>query len=114
MSSVTSSVEPQNLWLFERNKLLILKSLFCCDNHLCGSDFIDELDMPKNLVSYHLKTLRENGYVVEQAVGRTKNYQLHQEKVNEVIQILKVVGLVADSTPSEPMGFIKKQTNQKK
>jgi len=93
--------EPDNLWIFERNKLLILKSLFCCDNHLCGSDFIDELDAPKNLVSYHLKTLREKGFVVEQQVGRNKNYQLHQDKVNQVIQILQVVGLLPESTPLE-------------
>lgn len=93
--------EPRNLWIFERNKLLILKSLFCCENHLCGSDFIDQLDVPKNLISYHLKSLRENGFVEEKQVGRNKNYQLHPARVNEVIAILKVVGLIESSTPLE-------------
>lgn len=88
--------EPKNLWVFERNKLLILRSLYCCENHLCGSDFIDTLDVPKNLVSYHLKTLRENGFVEEKSAGRNKNYQLHPQKIVEVTHILKAVGLLPE------------------
>jgi len=93
----TSLTEPRDLWVFERNKLLILKSLFCCENHLCGSDFIDELDVPKNLVSYHLKTLREGGFVEEKQVGRNKNYQLTAAKTPEVMHILQAVGLMPEN-----------------
>jgi DNA-binding transcriptional ArsR family regulator len=83
----------KNLWIFEKNRLLILKALFSCENHLCGSDFIDTLDIPKSLVSYHLKALRENGFVSEQPSGRNKNYQLNPERIDEVVHILKAVGL---------------------
>ncbi len=94
-------VEPRDLWIFERNRLLILKSLFCCENHLCGSDFMNSLDIPKNLVSYHLKTLRKNGYVQEKPAGRNKNYQLHPNKINQVIYVLKAVGLIDEAIPLE-------------
>lgn len=94
-SSERLSSEPlSNLWLFEKNKLLILQALYRCENHLCGADFIDQLDIPKNLVSYHIKILRENGYVVEKPDGRQKKYQLHPHQVEKVKKILKIVHLL--------------------
>lgn len=62
---------------------------------------MNTLDIPKNLVSYHLKTLRENGYVLEKPAGRNKNYQLHPNKINQVIYVLKAVGLIDEAIPLE-------------
>lgn len=94
LSDYNSKLALANLWLFEKNKLLILQALHQCTNHLCGADFINQLDIPKNLVSYHIKILREKGYVQEKPVGRQKNYQLHPDKLEEVENILQVVNLL--------------------
>lgn len=93
-SANSTDQEFSNLWLFEKNKLLILQALYQCKNHLCGSDFIDHLDIPKNLVSYHLKSLREAGYVEAKRDGRKKNFQLNPQKISEVTKILEVVNLL--------------------
>lgn len=66
--------EFKNLWLFDQNKLAILYVLINCEKQdkICGCDLVGCLDIPKNLLSYHIKILREKGYIEEEKCGRKK------------------------------------------
>ncbi|OQA04391.1 MAG: Bacterial regulatory protein, arsR family [bacterium ADurb.Bin400] len=82
------------LSLFSENKVLILKSLYECRENTCGCDLVATLGIPKNLVSYHLKQLREIGVVEETRCGKTKSYKIVDDEIERVGAILKIVELV--------------------
>lgn len=82
------------LWIFDKNKILILKELFKCKNCLIGCDLREKLDIKKNLLSYHLKILIDKGFVTEKKDGRTKRYRLAEgkrKKVKEVLEVLEIL-----------------------
>ena len=83
------------LAVFDENKLMILKILFeCKKNDLCGCDLIDRLELPKNLLSYHIKILLQLGYIKETRCGRKKNYTIKEAQRNKVKNILEVTDLI--------------------
>lgn len=84
----------KNLWIFDKNKLLILKALYKCKDSVCGCDFREKLKIKKNLLSYHIKILKENGFVKEVKCGRKKEYSLVKEKEAKVKEILKCVEII--------------------
>ena len=84
----------KNLWVFNENKLLILKALYKCRENICGCDLIERLDIPKNLLSYHMKTLREGGLVEEAKCGNKKNYTVRKDKEGFVRKVLRMVELI--------------------
>ena len=84
----------KTLSVFNENKLLILKNLFHCQDHLCGCDLVDSLDLPKNLLSYHIKGLRELGYIEETKCGKSKQYRICGDKEQKVKQILELTELI--------------------
>ncbi|MDD3647538.1 MAG: ArsR family transcriptional regulator [Candidatus Dojkabacteria bacterium] len=73
---------------------MILKSLYKCRDNICGCDLIEKLDIPKNLLSYHMKTLRDGGLIEEMRCGNRKNYVIRKEKVKFVRKILQVIELI--------------------
>ncbi len=83
------------LAVFDVNKLMILKILFECNNNdICGCDLIERLELPKNLLSYHMKILSQLGYVQETRCGRKKNYTIKEDKRIKVKRILEVTDLI--------------------
>ncbi|MBD3362825.1 ArsR family transcriptional regulator [Candidatus Dojkabacteria bacterium] len=85
----------KNLWLFEKNRLLILHALYkCLENGQCGCELIEKLEIPKNLLSYHVKKLREEGFIDEVKCGKKKEYTLSARKRDFVEKILKIVELI--------------------
>lgn len=86
----------KNLWVFDKNKILILEALYKCekDNTICGCDLTDILDIPKNLVSYHVKILRENGLLTEEKCGQKKNYRLVSKQMPKIEKILRAVEII--------------------
>jgi ArsR family transcriptional regulator len=86
----------KNLWVFDKNKLLILEALYNCkqDSDICGCDLVEELDIPKNLLSYHIKILRKKGFVDEEPCGKKKNYTLSENKIESVEKILQAVEII--------------------
>lgn len=80
--------------LFNESKLMILKALYKCKEDVCGCDLVEKLKIPKNLLSYHIKTLRESGFIEEKKCGKMKNYQITKENLDKVEEILKVVELI--------------------
>lgn len=85
----------EKLAVFDENKLMILKTLLECNNNdICGCDLIERLELPKNLLSYHMKILVQLGYVRETRCGRKKNYTIKQDQKQKVKAILKVTELI--------------------
>jgi ArsR family transcriptional regulator len=83
------------LAVFDENKLMILKILLeCKNNDICGCDLIERLELPKNLLSYHMKILTQLGYVQESRCGRKKNYSIKEDRKEQVKAILKVTELI--------------------
>lgn len=80
--------------VFNENKLLILKSLYECDDFLCGCDLVDKLGLPKNLVSYHVSILENLGYIEAVPCGRNKNYRIKDTAIGKVQKILEVTELI--------------------
>lgn len=82
------------LQLFSSARLNILQALLNCDDYLCGCNLINELDIPKNLLSYHIKTLIDLGYIKEVKCGRNKRYSIRPEsedKVKQIFNLLKII-----------------------
>ncbi|MFW6109946.1 MAG: winged helix-turn-helix domain-containing protein [Patescibacteria group bacterium] len=88
--------EPQHLFLFERTRLLILRALFRCSEDVCGCDLVDNLGVSKYLVSYHIKKLREKGFVDEVKCGNRKEYIVAEGKRKLVKNVLRITGLLDD------------------
>ncbi len=86
----------ENLWLFDENRLLILRELYVCDmsENLCGCDLTQVLNIKKNLLSYHIKVLRDNGIIEEVKCGRRKEYVICKDKIELVSQALSIVNLI--------------------
>ena len=82
------------LKLFNDSKILILLALYKSENVLCGSDLVELLKMPKNLLSYHMKFLVKEGYVSEKKTGKKKFYNVKSSRHDEVDAILKMVQAV--------------------
>jgi ArsR family transcriptional regulator len=87
-------MEIKNLEIFDQNRIRILYTLYNCKKDICGCDLVERLDIPKNLLSYHMKILRENGFVVEQKCGKRKIYKINQEKAGLVEKALDIVELI--------------------
>jgi len=82
------------LFVFDKNKLLILKALYNCRQDVCGCDLVDKLKIPKNLVSYHMRILREKGLIRETKCGNRKVYKLYTSKLGDIQKILAAVHLL--------------------
>jgi len=75
-------------------KLQILRLLITCQDELCGCDIVDDLSMPKNLLSHHLKELREINVVEEEKCGRRKKYRLTESSRQVVFDLLKILSVI--------------------
>lgn len=80
--------------LMNENKLEVLYSIYQCTGDICACNIVDNLNIPKNLLSYHIKTLRGLDFIEEVKCGRFKKYQVKQDKISEVENILKLVEMI--------------------
>jgi ArsR family transcriptional regulator len=84
----------KNLEIFDENRIKILYTLFTCQKDICGCDLVEELDIPKNLLSYHIKILRKHNLLKEKKCGKRKIYQIPSQKEQLVKKVLEVVELI--------------------
>lgn len=84
----------QLITIINKNRLKIIELLFSCKETLCGCSLIKKLNIPKNLLSYHIKTLEELGLVEEKRCGQKKNYCLSPKGQKVYKQIVKLKILV--------------------
>ncbi len=89
-----SNSDNNILSLCNKTKLLILKAIYLCNDNICGCDLVERLDIPKNLISYHIKTLRKAGFITEVKCGKNKRYEISKNKFNKVKELLKVLELI--------------------
>lgn len=82
------------IFIFNEQKLLILKELTSCRTDVCGCDLVASVNISKDLLSYHIKTLKEKGYIEEIRCGRHKQYVISPEKADLVDKILKLAELI--------------------
>ncbi|MFA5927305.1 MAG: winged helix-turn-helix domain-containing protein [Patescibacteria group bacterium] len=80
--------------VFQKNRLLILKSLFQCGEDVCGCTLLETLSVPKNLLSYHIRYLRGIGFIEEVKCGKSKQYRIATNSLEKVRVILKAVDLL--------------------
>lgn len=92
--NVINPITEELIFLFNENKLRILKELYLCESANCGCDLVEKLGISKDLLSYHIRTLRERGYIEEVKCGRRKNYVIGQEKLGLVGDILRLTHLI--------------------
>lgn len=90
------SMKIKNLWVFNEIRIRILYTLFKCSkkNNICGCDLVDKLGIAKNLLSYHIKMLRDKGLIHEVKCGKKKNYSIRHKKEDFVKKVLKIVELI--------------------
>jgi DNA-binding transcriptional ArsR family regulator len=81
------------LWVFDENKLLILKALLKSPEKLCGSDILGTLGLKKSLLSYHIRTLMDHGFVISTRCGTKKIYTIPKDKHQRVKIILQAVDI---------------------
>lgn len=67
--------------IFNLNRIKILGQLYKCQTNVCGCDMVDNIQIPKNLLSYHISFLEKEGLIEEQRCGQRKNYRLTKKGI---------------------------------
>lgn len=86
--------QKETLSIFSKNKILILAILYKCRDNICGCDIAKKIKTPKNLLSYHLKTLKKSDFITEKKCGKTKNFFINNKKLAKTKEILKILELI--------------------
>lgn len=73
--------------LSEETRLQILAIL--ANGEHCVCEIVDHLQLPQNLVSYHLKLLKEAGFVQSRRNGSWILYRLSPDVASRIKEILK-------------------------
>ncbi len=84
----------KNLEIFDEKRLKILHTIYTCKQILCGSDMVERLDIPKNLLSYHIKILKELEIIQEKKDGKRKFYKINPSRKDTVKKALEIVNLI--------------------
>jgi ArsR family transcriptional regulator, arsenate/arsenite/antimonite-responsive transcriptional repressor len=80
--------------LINENRLKVLLAIYKCSDDVCACNLVDSLDIPKNLLSYHIKMLRDSGYIEETKCGRFRKYQIKKDKIELVKKFLEFTGML--------------------
>ncbi len=70
----------------EENRLKILCVLK--KDERCACDIADDIGIPQNLASHHLKILRDNGLVESRKEGLSVIYEINKKAVNKFNSLL--------------------------
>jgi len=79
--------------LSDEKRLRILEILRA--GEYCVCDLADALDVRQSLLSFHLKTLRDAGLVIDRKEGRWVHYSLSEETLAEMAEYVR--GLARDA-----------------
>jgi len=89
MNSVSQNKIAELQKLLVLNRIKILTQLTKEDTCVCK--MVDMLGMKHNLISHHLKTLLDMGYITSNRNGQHIIYSLVSDKKNAVNDLLKVI-----------------------
>ncbi len=73
--------QPARLQVF---RLLVARG----SEGMCAGDLSNELEIPKNTMSFHLKELQNAGMIVAERNGRSINYRLQEDGIRDLMQFL--------------------------
>ncbi len=73
------------------NRIQILLLLYKKDTCVC--QMVKQLDLKHNLISHHLKTLQEMGYISSRKNGKHVMYHLEESKKNIVKNLFKLLNV---------------------
>jgi len=73
----------------EENRIAIL--LLLKKGEKCVCEIWKELDLPQNLVSHHLKVLKDNNFITSRKDGLKIFYSLEQENLEKLYRSLKKI-----------------------
>lgn len=74
----------------DKNRIKIIKAL--SGGPLCVCQIEELLDLPQNLVSHHLSTLKEVGVVKNCRCGKNQFYSLNKKSLGGLIKKIKELG----------------------
>jgi DNA-binding transcriptional ArsR family regulator len=78
--------------VFDKSKLVILKAIYTCEKDICGCELVEQLNMPKNLISYHVKGLIGAGLVEFERCGKNKKIKIRDlYKVKEILKVCELI-----------------------
>lgn len=87
--------EEENIKELEKllvlNRIQILLLLYKKDTCVC--QMVKQLDLKHNLISHHLKTLQEMGYISSRKNGKHVMYHLEESKKNIVKNLFKLLNV---------------------
>lgn len=89
MTSLTDEKIKSVKKLLVRNRILILDLLL--KKETCVCEIVKALDLKHNLISHHLKTLIDMGYVSNRKNGQHVLYKLKRSKYKIVHEMLDVI-----------------------
>lgn len=75
--------------LFELNRINILKLLF--ENETCVCQMVVKLKIKHNLLSHHLKTLIDLGYIENNRNGQHIMYHIVESKRHSITELLDLI-----------------------
>ncbi len=75
--------------LSDPNRLRILDRLRSGERCVC--DLVDLLDAGQSLLSFHLKTLKEAGLVIDRREGRWAHYRLNPAAMDELEEFVRTL-----------------------
>lgn len=76
--------------LSDETRLSILDALSCGES--CACELLKTFDFSQPTLSYHMRILTECGLVVGRKDGQWVRYTVNQNKLNEVVSLLKNIG----------------------
>ncbi len=71
----------------EENRLKIL-CILNKNEEVCVCKILDQLKIPQNLVSHHLKTLKDFNLINARKEGRWIYYSINKKEINKYIKLL--------------------------
>ena len=74
--------------LLVRNRISILLLLYKQDTCVC--EMVEKLNLKHSLISHHLKTLQDMGYIKSKRNGQHIMYSLHEPKRISVKNLLQI------------------------
>lgn len=89
-----SSSTTNLLSILNENKLLILRNIYLCNDKICNCDISRDLKISKHLISYHIRTLRQKDFLIEEKCGKYIRYKINPQKEKKVRDLLKILELI--------------------
>ncbi len=73
--------------ILQYNRIRIL--LLLNNGEMCACELIQELNLPNNLVSHHLKTLSNLGILKSRKIGLHRKYSIKKDKKKQICRLIK-------------------------